>query len=393
LGGDIVPSWKTLLSIFSEELAQLLENVEPDGEIVSVSVSEHSETVLAILSAITEKKSIDDKIVTAANELGINLASDKNVMDQSYSRKGDITNICIVENQTKLVSYTSEDLLNVSDEKDEIHDNEIKNSIDTKSQIESEMLVKEEQDSAVKHIRVTPEKIRKSSLVCDVCKVKTGFQTRQAHQNHMLKLHKAQITCDQCNEEFTEFDAYKAHMYKVHGRGKMCSCPQCGIFVNKGSLQKHIFSKHTIMELQNCSNCEYVNKSVKEVERHFKRVHTETFITNCYFCGAMTKNLKRHLSMSQCDKKLEEKIVYPCDHCVKQFSMKRSLETHIKGIHENIKDQKCPDCSYCTYSRYNLRLHVNKVHLGKKLMKEKCVHCGKETYNISYHIKLYHTDK
>ena len=130
-GGNIVPSWKTLLSIFSEELAQLLENVEPNGEIVSVSVPENSETVLAILSAITENKRIDEKFVTAANDLGITLASDKYVMDQSYSRGSDKTNICIEENQPKSVPYTSADLLNVSYEKDEIHDIEVKDCVNS----------------------------------------------------------------------------------------------------------------------------------------------------------------------------------------------------------------------------------------------------------------------
>ena len=259
--------------------------------------------------------------------------------------------------------------------------------------LQSEMLVNEEQEAAVKDSKVTPEKKHKSDLVCDVCKVRTSFQTRHAHQRHMIKIHKAHITCDQCGEDFTEFDAYERHISKVHGREKLCPCPQCGLFVQERSLQRHIFSKHTIVELKNCPKCAYGHKNVKEVERHYARVHTETLITNCSFCGAMTKNLKRHLIMSQCDKNREEKIAYQCDDCGKQFSMQMNLEKHMKNIHENIKNQKCPDCSYCTYSGYNLRLHANKVHRGKKPMKEKCLHCGKETFNISYHMKLYQSEK
>ena len=115
LDGNIVPSWKSLVSIFSEDLATLLEDIDHNDGMVSVSVSENSETVLTILSAIEEKRRI----------------------------------ICIEENQTKMVSCNSEDLLNLADEKGETHD--------IKIQINSEMLVKEERDAAVKHIKVTPE--------------------------------------------------------------------------------------------------------------------------------------------------------------------------------------------------------------------------------------------
>ena len=241
---------------------------------VSVSVSENSETVLTILSAIEENKRIDETFVMAAKNLGINLAFDKYVsLVQSYSSESNETIISIEENQSKMVSCDSDDLLNLSDEKEEIHD--------IKSQINSEMLLNEEQDANVKHIKVTPSKKHKSALVCDVCKVRKGFQTRQAHQRHMIKNHNTHISCDQCSEEFTEVDAYKGHIFKVHGQAKMCPCPHCGIVVQKRCLRKHIFSKHTIMELKNCPNCEYTNKNVKEVEIHYKSQKSAyKYITN-----------------------------------------------------------------------------------------------------------------
>ena len=90
----------------------------------------------------------------------------------------------------KMVSCNSEDLLNFSDEKGEIHD--------SKSQIDKENIVKDEQEA---------------------------FQTRQAHQRHMIKIHKAHTNCDQCDEDFTEIDAYEGYIFKEHGQAKMCPCP------------------------------------------------------------------------------------------------------------------------------------------------------------------------
>ena len=101
--------------------------------------------MLTILSAIEEKKRIDETFVMAAKNLGINLAFDKYVsLVQRYSSESNKTIIYIEENQSKMVSCDSDDLLNLSDEKEEIHD--------IKSQINSEMLLNEEQDANVKHI-------------------------------------------------------------------------------------------------------------------------------------------------------------------------------------------------------------------------------------------------
>ena len=81
-----------------------------------------------------------------------------------------------------------------------------------------------------------------------------------------------------------------------------------------------------------------------------------------------------------------------CLDCNKVFNFKQALDNHVKIVHMNVKDKQCPDCSYATYSRYNLRMHVSKIHNGKKIEKEACPHCTKVTTNLNYHINIMHNE-
>ena len=76
--------------------------------------------------------------------------------------------------------------------------------------------------------------------------------------------------------------------------------------------------------------------------------------------------------------------------CNRGFVTKSSLEKHIKGVHLKIKNKHCDQCEYITYSGFNLKLHVSKMHNGKQLEKENFSDCSKVVYNLPYHSKIYH---
>ena len=392
--GNIVPAWKSLLSVSSEQFAQLLDDADTGDKIVSVNVPETIDTILSILD---------------------NLKGDQNVIDEKVAKAA--YNIGIPFNKEKRKAYQDEDNI----DKFVINDEEYKiqtDKIEIKTETENNSLIYEEDEGGGETLRKPKKKKLKKDqnlLHCDQCKYKKGFKTKTARERHSLKFHKSSILCEKCSNSFADYSSFQEHMkthliqcsrcnkkfntrkkyqihnYNVHEKTEKYPCPHCGIFVK--NIQIHINYKHTETDVKTCPFCDYTHKSLKEIDRHYRKIHTEIDVTNCTHCGKVTKNLKRHLARNQCDKNIEERVIYQCDDCGKKFSLATSLSKHKKGIHENIKDKMCPHCSYCTYSGYNLKLHLNKMHLGKTKMKETCDFCGIESFSLQYHLKLYHAEK
>ena len=75
------------------------------------------------------------------------------------------------------------------------------------------------------------------------------------------------------------------------------------------------------------------------------------------------------------------------------FTLPDSVEKHVKQVHDQIKNKLCPFCEYKTYSNFNLKLHVTKMHEGRKFEKEQCLYCDKATFSLDYHMQIYHQDK
>ena len=153
------------------------------------------------------------------------------------------------------------------------------------------------------------------------------------------------------------------------------------IYNAHASLNMHIARVYGEQEIVKCTKCDFQSRRKSYVERHFKRKHTQENQKACQVCGDVFKDLKTHLKRTGCGGEVE-KIQYLCDLCSKTFWSKDTLTKHIKGIHKKIKDRKCLQCSYATYSTCNLRLHLSKMHGGPSMAKTICPHCVKETTNM-----------
>ena len=384
--GNIVPAWKSLLCVFSNAFAQLLDSTQPGDEIVSLSVHETSDTILEILKAVKDgQKMYDRKVLKASYDISIPLHKDNSdILEDEVG----FDNIMIDTDDKEIIKTAKTEIIT-----------------DTENET---LIVKSDTQSTHRKMEINrkkgrPKKERKSSLFCDQCKFNEGFRTKKAHKRHMLKFHQFAVHCEICSQSFSNYEHFQEHIKthviecgdcskkynssrKLKIRSGKSPCPHCGIFVK--NVNMHIYNQHTERELKTCPVCDYTQTSISRVNKHYRRMHTEMNVTNCGFCGILTKDLNYHLRMAQCDKKKDEKIMYQCDDCEKKFTLEASLAKHKKGIHEKIKDKICPQCSSC-----NLKLHVNRVHLGKKLQKETCEYCDKEFSNIEYHMKLYHAEK
>ena len=63
-----------------------------------------------------------------------------------------------------------------------------------------------------------------------------------------------------------------------------------------------------------------------------------------------------------------EGIKFQCPECGKEYKNRQTLNTHIKYVHEKVREFSCPFCSYCASQKSDLKKHVRRVHkvdLGK----------------------------
>ena len=171
-------------------------------------------------------------------------------------------------------------------------------------------------------------------------------------------------------------------------------CVQCGkVYKNEKSMSAHVRNAHSD-EIQKCLKCPYETKSYQQLYDHTYREHSNRMIKqqSCEFCGKVLKKLAAHLKSTMCGKNIDDRKLLQCPQCKRRFIDKSSLTKHIQYIHNNVKDKDCPHCSYQTYSSFNLRLHVSKVH-EKTSMFQNCPHCGKTTGNLDLHGTTYHREQ
>ena len=124
------------------------------------------------------------------------------------------------------------------------------------------------------------------------------------------------------------------------------------------------------------------------MESHYTNMHKDAVLKTCEFCGGSFKRLDKHIERNMCQ--TDNQVRFDCESCDKTFSMKHSLANHIKVVHLKIRNKACTYCDYKTHTKFNLDLHINKMHHGIRKTKQGCIHCGKSTYKMDHHIKVYH---
>ena len=231
-------------------------------------------------------------------------------------------------------------------------------------------------------------------LNCNKCKL--YFKFGSVYKMHISIVHNSRIQeemkCIRCSEHFDTRKSLRFHNSQEHGiyaEGESLStCLICGTSVKQ--LRDHVRHMHEQGEHFKCTYCEKEFKAKYELTNHIRRKH-ETIASSCAFCGKLFKFLDRHLKTTNCGgdpDNIKKKV--ECNICGKCMSTKEKLKTHVKQIHNQVRDKQCDRCEYNTYSGGNLRLHINTQHLGMKIEKISCSECGKMVTNLEYHTDIYH---
>ena len=164
------------------------------------------------------------------------------------------------------------------------------------------------------------------------------------------------------------------------------ACPFCSVCVNdvfgkslKLRLEKHVRNRHPDMcgttipwqfgiYRKKCKFC-LREFSPPALNLHIKRKHDPTLkTTSCELCGKTFHPTNLHNHMVRCHSPGDVE----CTICHKTFKP-YALNRHVKLIHENVRNQQCPECGKRFEHMWKLRKHKMAVH--QKLKPFKCDSC------------------
>ena len=79
-----------------------------------------------------------------------------------------------------------------------------------------------------------------------------------------------------------------------------------------------------------------------------------------------------------------------CQDCKKNFRDPSSLKKHIRRVHLGEKNITCDQCSFSSFDKHKLAVHVNQVHSNST---ESCLLCKAEIKSMYHHMKSKHSDQ
>uniref|UniRef100_A0A336LGM0 CSON007937 protein n=1 Tax=Culicoides sonorensis TaxID=179676 RepID=A0A336LGM0_CULSO len=170
---------------------------------------------------------------------------------------------------------------------------------------------------------------------------------------------------------------------------KSLKCAHCNsYFRDRMNLLNHIRSH--VERKFTCQFCGLQFIRSDHLKCHTDVKHSKMYMKNfkcdlCSFESYLKQNLRVHMRVHTTEKKQ-----FKCKYCEKSYSYHCDLKRHVFQ-HENNSPYRCETCDKSFYSKSNLKVH-QKIHLGIK--KYKCSYCKQEfSQNICLinHVRALHS--
>ncbi|XP_035713616.1 zinc finger protein 37 homolog [Folsomia candida] len=220
-----------------------------------------------------------------------------------------------------------------------------------------------------------------AKVKCEICgKIS---KNRLALSAHVSSLHtdRKRPSCDVCHRVFFHYGTLQRHIHALHNTEERprfsCQFPGCEkIYKNRYGLSQHVSTEHAENPVRfPCTLCGKKFKRRSHLETHIHS-HTTEKTYNCSTCGrsfahkaSVTQHEKTHLEKSARDM-LQYRV------CPQTFSSKKSLQGHIRVLHENQRNYPCAFCDKRFANTTNLKVHLERRHpTGKELIVYSCEKC------------------
>ncbi|XP_070502549.1 gastrula zinc finger protein XlCGF26.1-like [Chironomus tepperi] len=241
------------------------------------------------------------------------------------------------------------------------------------------------------HIQKSPNF---SKWTCHECN--KSFSSGSSLTNHIAIYHSTssiELPCPvvNCEKKCRTKKQLTQHL-KTHNEDKQI-CPECGLVVgNKHNLTKHIKRLHLKIYNFYCDLCDYKGFFKFNIDQHMKKHLDKSererfYCDECQFESISKMSLRTHKRMEH----MGQKKSYLC-HCGKKFTQSSSYYTHVKVVHQKIKNHACPytECTKTFSEKSQLKNHIKSQHLKKRDIP--CSQCGKQfstqkhlTAHLKYH--------
>ena len=113
-----------------------------------------------------------------------------------------------------------------------------------------------------------------------------------------------------------------------------------------------------------CDKCTKTFQRKWNLKTHVKGVHDKIRDHVCQECGTgftMLAWLNKHKQLHKDIRK------YACEICSYKTNDKGHLLRHVKAVHEMIRAFKCKDCDYAASRKAHLHCHVKRHHQMEKV--------------------------
>lgn len=156
------------------------------------------------------------------------------------------------------------------------------------------------------------------------------------------------------------------HVGRVERKPKPFRCTYEGCnstFGQKGSLTRHIRSRHENLRPHKCETCKKCFSAQWTLRVHIRNVHDKSKPHQCHLCpkafGELF-NLTKHISIVH-----EGKKPFACPKCKRPFGYKGDMLKHVAELHQEAgRPYQCkiPSCGVRFARKRYLRRHENIQH-------------------------------
>ena len=193
---------------------------------------------------------------------------------------------------------------------------------------------------------------------CDLCPkkyVKSGTLTEHKRDIHGIISFQG-LKCEHCERTFKNEIHLTNHTNMIHLKIKKYPCHQCeSAFITEPKLRTHIQIVHDKTGKKSiCDQCGKRFRCDSDMKNHIGIVHDKN---TCSICFKVVENVPEH------KEKFHEKV--PCNQCGLTFN-RSYLNTHIKSVHDNIRNYKCSYCEKSFFAGNDRRKHIAAVHMKEK---------------------------